>query len=130
MSWVPYEKRRNRTHDFEVSYRFLDVSEGGRKTGMPFQGYRSDFLYEGDDPVKDGIWVIWPEFEDERRNVMLEEAVPVPQKGTARMWILSDDMRSHHIQNIKVGAKGYFVEGPKVVAECTVTKVNALSDKV
>ena len=35
---------------------------GGRQS-LPFQGYRSDFSYEGDVPAVDGIYMIHPELE-------------------------------------------------------------------
>ncbi|WAC02149.1 hypothetical protein N7U66_05460 [Lacinutrix neustonica] len=38
----PYDKQIGYSHDFEVEYRILTQSEGGRKT-LPYQGIRWDF---------------------------------------------------------------------------------------
>ncbi len=48
---------------------------------------RSDFLYEQDDPQRDGIWCIYPEFEGKDRSI-LQPDVKIPNSGTATMWIL------------------------------------------
>lgn len=57
---IAYENIRNRECDFIVQYRFFSSEEGGRETN-PTQGYRSDFLYSGDENLKQ-LWMIWPEF--------------------------------------------------------------------
>lgn len=129
MTWKRYADRGKRQqHDFEVKYRFLTREEGGRKTGPPYQGYRSDFLYDGDDALKDGIWMIWPEFEDSQREVILDENKQVLPEGTARMWILNDELRSQHRARIKIGSRGYFVEGPQKVAVCEITAIVGLAE--
>lgn len=46
--WIPYEEIRSHPPDFRVKYRFYSKNQGGRKS-TPFQGYRSDFAYDGDD---------------------------------------------------------------------------------
>ena len=64
----PYEQIRHRPCDFIVKYRFYDENEGGRKTGTPIQGYRSDFMYaedEVDNKQKCKMWMIHPEFLDQ-----------------------------------------------------------------
>ncbi len=76
---TPYEIIRKRKPDFLVEYRFIPYEEGVRIQG-PYQGYRSDLHYEGEDMQKDGIYMVWPGF--------LEEEVMVPWSGTAYMWIL------------------------------------------
>lgn len=44
------------------------------------------------------------------------------------MFIISDDMREQiHRGRIALGVRGYFVEGPKRVAECEVTELIGLS---
>ncbi len=54
---------------------------------------------------------------------------PVPYNGLAHMFILNPDMRAQvHRHRIAVGVKGYFVEGPKCVAECEVTKLIGLAE--
>lgn len=114
--------------DFLVSYRFLSKEEGGRQSGTPFQGYRCDWLYEGDDPKVDGIYMIHPEFLTEEGEVF-ESEKSVPSEGVARMKIIFSEMKEYHQNRIKEGTKGYFVEGPKKVGEATVTKILGLNSK-
>lgn len=127
MIWKPYSERaKRRSHDFEVRYRFFSAEEGGRQTGLPHQGYRCDFTYDGDDRDENGAWMIWPEFEDAQKNVILEENRSVPAEGTARMRIVSEEMRGHHLARLKIGSKGYLVEGSRRVAVCEVIAINEL----
>jgi hypothetical protein len=111
--------------DFEVSYRFLAPQEGGRQK-PPFQHTRWDFLYEGDDSQKDGISMIWPEAVDSN-GVILPEG-PIPMSGTAFMFVVVPERRKYHIERLRPGARGFFVEGPHRVAECTVTRILYLHD--
>ena len=111
--------------DFEVRYRFLTSEEGGRRTGPPFQHYRCDWSYEGDDPSK-GIYMIYPEFVAEDGS-LIPEGVPVPVSGIATMWILSHDMRVQvHRERVCEGIRGYFMEGARRVAEAVVSRVVGL----
>ncbi|QHW33228.1 hypothetical protein GZH47_22190 [Paenibacillus rhizovicinus] len=124
--WVSYEEIRNHPPDFRVNYRFYLTEEGGRRN-LPFQGYRSDFSYEGDDIKETGIYMIHPEFEDELGEVIFEDNIQVPQRGTARMWVLIPEMRSEiHKHRIKIGVKGYFMEGSKKVGEMEVIEIMGL----
>lgn len=124
---IPYEHNKNRDCDFIVQYRFFSADEGGRK-GNPGQGYRSDFLYSGDENIKQ-LWMIWPEFLDEEENVILDKSVPVPTSGKAKMWILNETLQNLHRERIKIGLKGFFMEGPHKVAECEVIQIVNLSLK-
>jgi hypothetical protein len=111
--------------DFEVAYRFFTAQEGGRKTGPPFQMYRSDWLYEGDDVV-DGVYMIWPIFLNEAGD-FLDFDIQVAVQGTAQMYIVNEELRRNfHASRITPGVKGYFMEGPNRVAEATVTKLLAI----
>jgi hypothetical protein len=94
---------------------------------LPYQHVRSDFLYDGDDPTKDGIWCIWPEFLDPNGQA-LTESERVPAEGLADMFVLNDDLRVQHRDRIRVGTRGFFVEGPNRTAECEVVQVLSLSD--
>ncbi|MCQ6564131.1 hypothetical protein [Paenibacillus mendelii] len=121
----PYEERNNHPADFRVKYRFYSQEEGGRKKPV-LQGYRSDFTYDEAD-IRDDLYCIHPEFEDEQGNVILNDGTPVPIEGTARMWILFPEMRKKiHLNRIKVGVIGYFMEGPKKVAKAEVIEVLGL----
>ena len=128
---IPYEQVRHRPCDFIVRYRFLTSEEGGRKTGTPHQGYRSDFLYAEDEVENKGGWKIWcihPEFLDENKKIILTKNTHVPQSGTAQMWILNENLMPMHKERIKVGQKGFFVEGPTKTAECEVIGIVGLKN--
>ncbi|WP_136666991.1 hypothetical protein [Flavobacterium sp. H122] len=117
----PYEKRLNHKADFRVKYKFRNPEEGERKTGEPYQGIRCDFSFI--DESENKMYMIWPEFEDEEGNVILQNNMPVPNSGTARMWIINNQMRPYHYEKIKVGVKGNFREGPMFSADCEIIEV-------
>jgi len=122
-----YEERLNRTHDFEVRYRFFTPDEGGRESGPPYQGYRSDWSYEGDEIEKTGIYMIWPEFEDDN-GIVIKGKEKVRESGVARMWIVNPELVNEvHKKRIKVGVKGFFMEGSRKVAEAEVIRVVGLN---
>lgn len=122
---MSYADRSGHPADFEVRYRFLGSEEGGR-TNPPFQGYRCDWAYEGDDIALTGIYMIWPEFLTEE-GLPLPEGVTVPSFGTVGMWIVNHELRVNiHRNRIKEGVMGYFMEGGRRVAEATVTRVIGL----
>ena len=50
----------------------------------------------------------------------------VPMSGVADMFLVNPDRASYHRQRIAVGTKGYFMEGPKRVAECEVVALRSL----
>ncbi|WP_316793743.1 hypothetical protein [Pedobacter frigoris] len=123
---TPYQNRLGHEADFKVKYRFYLAEEGGRKY-TPHQGYRSDFWYYH--PSHDGtnqFFMIWPEFLDERGNVILEEQGSVPLSGIAQMWIINSETRNYHNDKIVLGLKGYFMEVPRRVAECEVIEIGNL----
>jgi len=120
---IPYEEILGHPSDFRVSYRFYTKEEGGRQTIIPYQGYRSDFWYDHPTHKVNGIFMIWPEFEDEDGKIILEDHKSVLPNGTARMWIIVPERRPYHQNKIHVGLKGYFMEGSKRVAECEVIEV-------
>jgi hypothetical protein len=122
-----YRDRRKSGPDFRVRYQFLSEAEGGRKE-LPLQHIRSDFLYAGDDPQKDGIWCIWPEFLSTDGVALAEDDRRVPKEGLADMYILNNDLRAEHALRIRVGTRGYFVEGAKKTATCEVVAILGLSD--
>lgn len=126
--WTLYEVIRRHPPDFRVKYKFRSVEEGGRRR-LPHQGYRADFSYAGDDIKKTGIYAIHPEFEDEEGNIILDDNVPVPSEGTARMWILFPLMRREvHVHRVRVGMFGYFMEGSRKVADAEIIEILGLYD--
>jgi len=118
--WKPYQEANRRPPDFKVHYRFIPYAEGGR-VQVPYQGYRSDLHYEGEDITKSGIYMIWPEFLNPDGSVMLEEETLVAAEGDAYMWILLyDRMKDFHRHQATVGRKCWFMEGSKKVAEAII----------
>ncbi|SMF96843.1 hypothetical protein SAMN02949497_4257 [Methylomagnum ishizawai] len=114
----------HRQPDFHVRYRFFSPAEGGRST-PPRQHTRWDFLYADDDPRRDRLYMIWPEFIDPAGSVWPEGEVPM--EGDALMFIVNPDWVSQHRQRIAVGTRGFFMEGSRKVAACEVTALLGLS---
>ena len=121
-----YEEIKKRKCDFIVKYHFLSEDEGGRKTGRPIQGYRSDFMYNEDSDLKKA-YMIWPEFLDDENNVIVDKSLRVTKSGKAKMWIINEDFNELHKQRIKIGLKAFFVEGVIKTAECEVIEIVGLS---
>jgi hypothetical protein len=119
----PYSEITKHEADFRVKYKFYTHEEGGRKI-IPYQGIRCDFVYDNSDIVG-RVWMIWPEFEDEHGNIILDNTKSVPESGTAKMWIINKDLRDYHSERIKVGLKCNFWEG-KRTADCEVIEILGL----
>jgi hypothetical protein len=103
----------------------LSADEGGRQT-LPHQHIRWDFLYDGDDPAIDGIWIIWPEFLSASGQVLSEGVIP--SAGRALMYIVNPDMKPYHRGRIYIGTRGAFMEGSRKVGICEVVKIHGLAD--
>ena len=85
-------------------------------------------MYAGDDPVKDGIYMIHPEFLDANGNVVGEE-IPLMLEDKATMWILVEEMKEKvHRSRIKLGTKGYFMEGSRKIGEVEVDSIVGLNE--
>ena len=114
----------NLPNDFEVSYRFFAEAEGGRRNQTFYQGYRCDWIYadfEKSEPQQS--WMIWPVFLDPNGEFVTEGS-EVPISGKAQMMIVDKELRrSLHRGRVRLGVKGFFVEGLKKVAEATVVRV-------
>jgi hypothetical protein len=123
---TPYEERLGHPADFKVRYRFYSKEEGGRRTIIPYQGYRSDFQYFNSAHKPGEIFMIWPEFEDGNGNVIREDDRSVLPIGTARMWVIVPERRPYHYDKIQIGMIGYFVEGNTRVADCEVIEILGL----
>lgn len=119
-----YRERTGWEPSFEVRYRFLSPSEGGRNS-PPRQHVRWDFMYEGDDPLQDGISMVWPEFIGPSGTVLPEGEVPM--EGCAQMFVVNPDRRPFHAARVAIGVRGFFMEGARRVAECQVTRVLGLA---
>ena len=88
------------------------------------QGYRSDFMFH---ESSGKMYMIHPEFLDENENVIVDKEIR-QWSGLAKMWIVFDEMRQYHKERIKVGMKGFFMEGPHKTAECEVIKIVRLNN--
>lgn len=119
---TPYSISTGEKPDFEVEYEFdIDPELEGIRPG---QGMRCDFLYLGDDPERDGVHMIWPEFLDVTGDVITDKKVTPSYKGKANMWIGMPKMREMvHKHRIKIGTEGYWVVGSRVLAKVKVTKI-------
>ncbi len=123
---VPYENRKNQSPDFKVEYKIRKDDSFGY-IQKPYQGMRSDFMYDGDDPQADGIYMIWPEFLDKSGQVITDQNQNIDDIGQAYMWILSPEIREAvHLERVKVGTKGYFMMGSKKIADAIVIKIHGL----
>ena len=113
--------------DFEAQIRIYTEAQGGRKIA-PFNGIRWDFSYEGADIEKEGIYMIWPDFYDDKHDsIPKDQKLPVDQNLSARMTIVVDEMRVQvHQRRIEVGTRFYCHEGAKRVAEGYVTRITGL----
>ena len=88
---------------------------------------RCDFAYEGDDIKEVGIYMIWPEFENDDGEIITDKEQDISEVGIARMWILVPEMRELiHKAKAKVGTKGYFMVGGKKIANAEIIKVVGL----
>lgn len=121
-----YEQIRGYPPDFVVRYRLHSPAEGGRQT--THQHPRWDFMYEGSDPLEGDIFMIHPEFLASD-GAPLDDKATVPLEGNASMWILDPTMRPLHRSRIKVGVKGFFMEGHRKLGSVEVTMVIGLHEK-
>ena len=112
-------------HDFVVEYKILSELEGGRKT-LPRQGIKWDFSYKSPTHDLNKLFMIWPQFINEKGQIIQKTEKSVPICGKARMWIVNDKMRKYHQDKIHVGLKAYAMEGNHVVANYLVTEIVGL----
>ncbi|MBD2714876.1 hypothetical protein KBK19_07510 [Microvirga sp. STR05] len=105
--------------DFRVSYSLYSAEEGGRKTPA-YQHIRWDFRYD-DESISTRTFHIWPEILHPDGTLLLNEHVPA--HGLADMFVVFPGSRAYHQQHIRLGVRGYFVEGARRVAVCEVIAV-------
>ena len=111
----------DRAADFEAEITILTPEAGGRSTPA-FNGIRWDIMY-AEDNLKDGLYIIWPEFIDKDGNALPTD---VPLEGThlARMYIINEELKDRiHRERLKVGTAFFSIEGSKKVARGIVTRV-------
>ena len=113
--------------DFRILYRFFREDEGGRKS-LPLQGYRSDWTYLNGETSQ--LYMIWPRFLDQEENELCSYQM-IEMSGLANMYIISDKLiNSVHKDKVKVGTRGFLMEGPKKVAEAEIIEVINLQKRV
>ncbi len=121
-----YRELRKHPPDFIVRYRLYAPSEGGRE--VTFQHLRCDFLYAGDDPARDGIHMIHPEFLDAAGEPLPKDR-PVPLMGRASMWILVAETRaSVHRGRLRLGVRGHFMEAARRIGDVEVESIEGLHE--
>jgi hypothetical protein len=114
--------------DFRIAYSFMPSK--ARIKNPPRQGYYPNWIYAEDYSEEEShltlshipTFMIVPIFVDEY-GLVYDKGELLPLEGYADMMILFDEMRSEHRRRIRVGTKGYFVEGAHPVAEATVIDI-------
>ncbi len=110
-----------REPDFEAKIRLLTKQEGGRNS-LPFQGYRSNFIYEGEDPHIQ--YSIWPEFLDANKMPIPIKEFITSNECFANFYIFDKITKeSIHRGKIIVGVKFNMMEGARIIGKGTVTQV-------
>lgn len=130
---TPCQQVRKREYDFKVKYTFyLKEEVGFGRKQLPWQHYRCDFGYAEEVDTYTGLngavngfrlFMIHPEFWGEDGLPILERR-EVNKEGIATMWVLDENWIPYHKRRIKIGTKGYFMEGSTKVAECEVIETN------
>lgn len=120
-----YLERTGRRPDFRVRHEWLRAVEGA---WQPVQHMRCDFSYDGDNTHRDGVYMIWPEFEDDD-GTPIPEGSPIPMTGCASMWIVSPELRAQvHRKKAQVGRKAYIVAGGTRLARAEIIELVGLFD--
>jgi hypothetical protein len=79
------------------------------------------------DSLKDGVFMIHHQFTDSFGNIISSDNFPVPIEGTARLWILSPEMRNTvHRDRLRVGTKYFIMEGSRKVGVGIITAIIGL----
>lgn len=115
----------NLEFDFEAEVHFHKRTPEGEGRGTPpCNGYRADFGYEGES--KSNLWTVWPlQFFTEEGDV--PDGQPAPWDCFARFHILNRELReSVHRHRLQPGVRFSILEGSKVVAHGTVTRLLSL----
>ncbi len=118
MKHVLYKDRLKREKpDFVVRYKIINQR---RLVQLPGQGIRTDFMYV-DEPNQ--AYMIFPEFRDEKGNIITDNSEDVSVEGIADMWIIMPEMIDFHKSKLEIGRRGYLVEGSVKMAECEIISI-------
>ena len=71
--------------------------------------------------------MIYPEFLNEKGEVILDKTTQVPMEGNAYMWVATPSYRDYHLPKLHVGMKCYMMEGGQRVGEYEITKIVGLA---
>lgn len=123
--YVSYEKRFKRKCDFVVEYKFI-VNQVDYQVKLS-QGMRSDFSYAEDDE-KSPVYMIWPEFENDKGEVIQDKEAVILDHGKARMWVMLDEQRHMHKERLALSQEGYLVAGSHKIAKVKVLELVSLKD--
>ena len=122
---MPYYLYPDDIADFEARIRILTTEEGG-KYRWTYNGIRWDFRYAFD-PKKLVYWMLYPDFYDANGSSFPPDyPVPAGEWLYARMYCFSLTGRELHQELIRPGTSFYCVEGNRIVAEGTVTRITGL----
>ncbi|MFT5778559.1 MAG: hypothetical protein ACI837_001515 [Crocinitomicaceae bacterium] len=114
---------------FVIRYKLVDTI----KT-RPFQGYLISFAYNEPVDYSDFFCDVFPEFKTKLEGgQMMKRNEFIPEEGYADMWIISNENMDSHKGLLKLGAKCFFLNNHKLIAECEIVKINMhfnKSDKV
>jgi hypothetical protein len=65
--------------------------------------------------LKNSHYIIWPEFEDDGGFTILSKWLPIQPSGTAKMWIINQNLREYHQLYLKVGLVGRIGENGALI---------------
>ncbi|SHK69471.1 hypothetical protein [Hymenobacter psychrotolerans] len=123
-----YRVYKDLRDDFEARIRILTPEEGGRQL-PPSNGMRWDFQYALDKPARCYMH-LYPDFYDPTTNNSWRELpLPIDEWLYARLYFFSAEARAFHQQRIRCGTSFYCVEGSRIVAEGTVTRITGLFEE-
>jgi hypothetical protein len=73
--------------------------------------------------MKNSHYIIWPEFEDGGGFTILDKWLPIQPLGTAKMWIVNQNLKDYHQLYLKAGSVGYMTRGSADIATCEVIEL-------
>lgn len=105
--------------DFVIQYELIEPDYLRH-----FPGSILNFSYTEFPDYNDIHCDIFPEFKKPgETSKLIAPCKPIPRKGTADMWIVSDKSRENHFNKLMEGGECYLFNGNKLVAKCSITTV-------
>lgn len=115
-----------RRDDFEALVRILTAREGGRRLPA-YNGIRWDLRYFHQADTE--LSMVWPEFIDEEGEILPTDR-PLTGVLRARFYVVAEEMRDFHRQQVRRGVGFFCVEGAHVCAAGIVSKITGLTDEI